>query len=313
MKGGRRPRTRRWRARPALVLTAALAALSLAACQDGGRRHVTETCLYGKVNSADGVEIRYECQGEGDPTLVFVHCWCGDRDYWRRQLESFRGEHRVVALDLAGHGESAAGREHWTIDAFAEDVAVVCEKLDLRGAILVGHSLGGPVAVEAARRLPERVIGVIGIDTLHDLGRHYPDEQIEAFLAPMREDFRGTVRSFVRSMFPAGSDTALVASLADDMAEEPPAVAVAALADYLRHDLVPAVRELHVPIRCINADTYPINLEANRRLAGSFEAVVMEGVGHFPQLERPAEFDAHLAATVAGIVAARTAGEGEDP
>ncbi|HSL83506.1 MAG TPA: alpha/beta fold hydrolase, partial [Thermoanaerobaculia bacterium] len=137
----------------ALALAAALGLPPLASAAD------TAT-----VEAADGVPIVYEVSGPAEaagPALVFVHCWACDRTYWREQVDVFAADHRVVTLDLAGHGESGAGREAWTVTGLAGDVRAVVEALAreerLERVILIGHSMGGPVSLEAARLMPERV------------------------------------------------------------------------------------------------------------------------------------------------------------
>jgi pimeloyl-ACP methyl ester carboxylesterase len=85
---------------------------------------------------------------------VFVHCWACDRTYWREQVDVFAADHQVVTLDLAGHGESGAGRETWTVKGLAGDVQAVVEALDLERVILIGHSMGGPVSRRHAAYAP---------------------------------------------------------------------------------------------------------------------------------------------------------------
>jgi pimeloyl-ACP methyl ester carboxylesterase len=125
----------------------------------------------GRVRSADGVEIAYTTAGVGDEGLVLIHGALVDRAFWDRQVSGCAARFRIVALDLAGHGGSGRGRAAWTIPAFGEDVRAIVEALGLRRVVLVGNSLGGAVALESARLLHERAVGVIGIDTLHDLTR----------------------------------------------------------------------------------------------------------------------------------------------
>ena len=72
--------------------------------------------------SADGVPIHYKARGDGDIALVFVHGWCCNRSYWEKQLDHFAPHHRVVTIDLGGHGESGLKRESWSMAAFAGDV-----------------------------------------------------------------------------------------------------------------------------------------------------------------------------------------------
>ena len=111
------------------------------------------------VLSKDGVPISYEVYGSGEPTLVFVHGWSCDARYWRAQVQHFSKKHRVVTLDLAGHGHSGITRSHYTMSAFGEDVRAVTEATGSRSVILMGHSMGGSVIAEAARLMPNRVIG----------------------------------------------------------------------------------------------------------------------------------------------------------
>jgi pimeloyl-ACP methyl ester carboxylesterase len=121
------------------------------------------------VTSPDSIRIAYEMHGAGEPALIFVHSWSCDRSYWKGQLETFSKNFKVVAIDLAGHGESGLGRKGWTIESFGADVSAVVEKLGLKRVILIGHSMGGDVIAEAARQLPGRVAGLIMIDTYKTL------------------------------------------------------------------------------------------------------------------------------------------------
>ncbi|PYV01821.1 MAG: hypothetical protein DMG10_16600 [Acidobacteria bacterium] len=81
------------------------------------------------VLAADGVPIHYTVRGKGDPALVFVHCWSCDSKLWDNQVSVFAKDHRVVTIDLPGHGESGKGRKDWSIGGFGEDVKTVVAKL----------------------------------------------------------------------------------------------------------------------------------------------------------------------------------------
>jgi pimeloyl-ACP methyl ester carboxylesterase len=259
----------------------------------------------GTVKSPDGVPLSYTVQGKGEPAIVFVHCWCCDKSYWKDQIPYFEKKYTVVTLDLAGHGDSGLGRADWTIESFAADVAAVVEALKLKKVILVGHSMGGPVSLEAARLMPDRVIGVIGVDTFQDFGEKVPEAQQKQWLAAFQANFSTVTDQFVRSMFAAGADSALVEHIASDMASAPPEVGIGAMGNMLRYDPAPAVREIKVPIRGVNADKWPTNVEGNKKLAASFDVKLMPGRGHFVQLEDPATFNRLLDETIAEIVKGR--------
>jgi len=255
------------------------------------------------VLAPDSVSIRYAVSGSGEPALVFIHCWCCDRSYWDDQMKYFGQRHRVVALDLAGHGESGMERTEYTVGAFAADVAAVVDALGLKHVILVGHSMGGDVSLEAARLLGERVVGIIGVDTFQDFGQRATPEQSEQFLAAFRSDFPRVTAQFVRSMFSATADSALVARVSADMAAEPAEVGIGSMKGMLDYDPRATLALLDAPIRAVNSDKWPTNVEGNRTLTKSFEAEIIPGRGHFLHLEDPVDFNRALEAMIGKIVA----------
>ena len=250
------------------------------------------------VMSPDSVMIYYDVTGNGDKALVFVHGWGGNRHYWNKTRDDLAKDFKVVTVDLGGHGQSGMGRADWTMKAFGGDVASVVKKLNLKDVILVGHSMGGAVDIEAARQLPGRVIALIGVDTYQDLVQRMPDEQVDQFLAAFRADFPATTAKFVKMMFPPDADSVVEAEVAEDLSAAPPIVAISALGNVLRYDGVAGLKDVRLPIRCINADLYPTNVDTNRTVAESFEVRYMPGYGHFLFLENPAAFNEQLRETL---------------
>ncbi len=246
------------------------------------------------IMSTDGIHIAYEAYGEGTPALVFVHGWSCDRSYWEVQLQSFSRQFKVVAVDLAGHGESGLGRTAWTIAAFGGDVAAVVEKLGLERIILIGHSMGGDVILEAARRLPGRVAGLVWIDTYKQLRTPRTPEQVQAFVAPFRANFVETTRAFVRRVFPPRADRSLVERVAADMSAAPPAVALEALESAIsfEREIPSALQELKLPVVAINPDSPPTDIASMERYG--VKVVFMSGVGHFLMMEDPERFNSLL-------------------
>jgi pimeloyl-ACP methyl ester carboxylesterase len=254
------------------------------------------------VTSADGIRIAYEAYGEGSPALVFVHGWSCDRSYWEGQLQPFSRQFRVVAVDLAGHGESGLGRETQTMGAFGGDVAAVVEQLGLERIILIGHSMGGDVIVEAARRLPGRVAGLVWVDAYKQLGTPRTPEQLQAFMAPLRANFVEATRAFVRGMFPPSSDRSLVERVAADMSAAPPAVALGAAESAMSFDreIPRALQKLNLPVVAINPDYAPTDIASLERYG--VEVVIMSGVGHFLMMEDPKRFNRHLRTVIDKLV-----------
>jgi pimeloyl-ACP methyl ester carboxylesterase len=257
------------------------------------------------VVSADGVPIRYEVHGSGEPALVFVHGWSCDRSYWDAQVPYFSERYRVVTIDLAGHGESGLERAVWSMRAFGQDVAAVVEELGLEQVVLVGHSMGGPVVVEVARLLGDRVKLIVGVDTFNDVEARYSEEEIEDVLETFRTDFVATTREWVRSQaFLPTSDSALVEQVAEDMSSAPAVVALGAAEGMFRwgnDESAAALRDVRVPIRLINSDYHPTNVDVGREYVSSFDVVLMSGVGHFVMMEDPETFNALLGEIVEGL------------
>jgi pimeloyl-ACP methyl ester carboxylesterase len=247
-----------------------------------------------EATSRDGTRIVYDTRGAGALALVFVHGWACHRGFWDYQLEAFSGRSLVVALDLAGHGESEGERQRWTIAAFGADVAAVVENLELDDIILVGHSMGADVVLEAARGLRDRVRGLVWVDEHRQLTGSRTEEQVSARLEPFRIDFPAATQAFVRGMFPESADPSLVERVVAQIASAPKAIALPALeATWAYARNVPAVlAEVRLPVIAINSEDAETDVESMRRCG--VEVIVMPDAGHFPMLENPHAFNACL-------------------
>lgn len=282
-----------------LGFTALLAALAAAACGGGSKtvQIVRKTC-----RTADGVEIVYSVAGKGEPALVFVHGGLANRGFWDGQLTEFGAKHKTIALDLAGHGESGADRTKWGLPEFGADVKAVIDAEKAETVILFGNSLGGPVAVEAALLLPGRVLGVVGVDTFQILGLVIPPDQMEQRAALFEKDFAGSLKMMIGMLFHKDADQAIVADAEKRMSGTSPAVVKAMFLGMAGYDGGASVRRLQAPLRTINGDLYAVDVEANRKIKPDFDAVIMTHTGHYPMLERPAEFNKLVAEMVARLM-----------
>jgi pimeloyl-ACP methyl ester carboxylesterase len=257
------------------------------------------------ARSSDGVAIRFQVGGQGEPTLVLVHGWAFDHHVWDGQVPSLSARHRVVTLDLAGHGESGGSRAAWTMAAFGDDVKAVVEAVGAQQVVLVGHSMGGPVVLEAARRMPERVKGIVLVDTLLNVEERTPAAEIEAFARQLEADYKTMVTQMSGNYLFAPATPAAVRErvLAQAMAL-PAGVSVAMLRQAWGYDPIPALREIRAPIRAVNADKFPTNVEANRRHMPGYQAIIVPGSGHYPMLEDPGRFGPALDQALAQVLAA---------
>ena len=262
---------------------------------------------FGTAVSADGVQIRYEFRGKGEPTLIFVHGWSCDRSYWREQLPYFAKKHRVVAIDLAGHGESGLNRKAWTLDAFGDDVAAVAAKLSLNQVVLIGHSMGGSVILKAAPKIPGQVIGLVAVDQFYNLEEKHTQEEMDKFIAPFRVNFPEALSNWVRTIFTPKSDPKLVEWIVADMSACPPDVGLGAATEAdgelafwgnIDNCLTRALQKVEAPLVFINSDLQPTAEEINKRYPPFSNAKIVRGVGHFVMMEAPAVFNGFLDSSI---------------
>jgi pimeloyl-ACP methyl ester carboxylesterase len=244
------------------------------------------------TRSRDGVSIHYEIHGTGDSTAVLVHGWGFDRRIWDAAIPRLARTRRVAALDLAGHGHSGRERRRPTVASFAEDVCAVLQAVGAPRVVLVGHSMGGPVVVEAARRMSDRVAGVVLVDTLHDVEATIPpEEHSPTIFAALEADFAGAVgRWFRETMFTPTTEPALIETVVARAQAMDPEIGLAAIQSTLSYDARDALRALDMAVRAINADHFPTNAAAMRRYVRDFDYTVLGGTGHYPMLEQPERF-----------------------
>jgi pimeloyl-ACP methyl ester carboxylesterase len=181
-------------------------------------------------------------------------------------------------------------------------VRAVVLALDVKRVVLIGHSMGGPVALEAARRMPERVVAVIGVDTFHDVERHVSAVQADALLGLWQNDYAGASHKFVESLVPPDADPAIRQRLETQFASASPDVSLPILRATFAYDLAAGFDRVHAPIRAINT-SLATNVEADRRHSADFAVVDLSAqhLGHFPMLTAPALFDQQLAEVLNGL------------
>ena len=245
--------------------------------------------------SFDSERIAYDVVGKGKTSLIFVHGWSCDGRYWQKQIPVFSKEYQVITVDLAGHGHSSLDRSDFSMLSFAKDVKAIIDKESIDRAILIGHSMGGGVIGEAARLMPEKVIGIIGIDTLQNVAERTPQNEIDEMIKLFEADFRSATQNFVSPMFPKGADQQLMNWVKEDMSSAPKEIALSAFRNYLEQyvngEAANVFKDITIPVISINARLWPTALEENRKHIKNYQLFYIEETGHFPMLEKPEELN----------------------
>ena len=223
--------------------------------------------------------------GEGAQTVVLVHGWCCRAWQWASLLEAPPEGVTLLAPDLPGHGESRDIRlDNWTVTGQAEALVAALEGVD--NPLLVGHSMGGAVVLEAARRMAVR--GVILVDTFVIPYGDLDEETARQIEQPFQADFAAAMQNLVETNVGPDMSSADKQALADGMAASPTDAMLPLWSDLLRWSPEPAFAELRCPIHAINGDL--IGDLAKARCQDHVVEWHQAGTGHFPQLEQPARF-----------------------
>ena len=247
------------------------------------------------VKSFDGTVIHVEVCGTGKNTLLFLHGWFGNANWWNFQRDFFRDRFKVVQIDLAGHGKSGKNREDWSIANYARDVQTVVSELGLDNLSLIGHSMSGSVVVESYLLFPEKVRNIVLVDTFQNLDHMPSAEEVGPFLNALRKDFIQSIRAIApQFMFAKTSPKDVMERLIDEACEMPGDLAVACLEPFYKTPILDSCKKVKVPVRAINSDFYPTLAENNRKYFSDFDFAVVPGVGHYPMLESPDVFNKAL-------------------
>jgi pimeloyl-ACP methyl ester carboxylesterase len=246
----------------------------------------------------DGVALYYEEAGEGEPPVLLVHGWCCDHTYFAPQVEHFveRG-HRVVAVDLRGHGKSDKPHQRYAMQDFADDLAWLCQRLEFTKPVVVGHSMGGIVAFDLAARYPHLPSAVAMLDAavvLPSAAR----AAIPGLLEELRDpDYRNVLREYAsRALFTPTDDEQREERILQSMSSTPQHVVVSAFEGLRDYDPTEAAGGLAVPGVYIAADELQPRSDMTRfhEMFSDIQYGKTVGSGHFCQLEVPEQINAMI-------------------
>jgi pimeloyl-ACP methyl ester carboxylesterase len=204
-----------------------------------------------------------------------------------------------VSVDLRGHGRSDAPHQDYTMAAFADDLAWLCAELALTKPIVVGHSMGGNVALELAARYPEIPASIVLIDSVILPRQSFLDTLqpvVEALRGP---DYQAAFQQAILSTCLATDDETRKAQLIASLPKAPQHVVASAFTNHLtNYDGTRAATGCHVPIAYIGAAILMADLIQFRRLTPQLVTAQTLGSGHFSPLFVPDQINAMVSTFV---------------
>lgn len=243
----------------------------------------------------DGIKLAYDDSGEGEPVFVFVHGWTCNRSFFAPQTEHFSRLHRVVSVDLRGHGESDKPRGAYPIAAYADDIACMIQRLGLGRTVAVGHSMGGLAVLQLAAACPECVAAIVMIEPAPFVSSPERRVAVEVLLSTIEDGDQEKRRQLLRQRyFLPTSDRKTVEEVLDIMMAAPDHVAINAMRGIEEFDALGAAARCTVPALHVAA-TPPLNPP---HIMSEWLPHVVNGwtvgAGHFNQLEAPDQVNAMI-------------------
>ena len=246
--------------------------------------------------------------GKGAPALVFVHGFACNMEDWKPQVEHFRKKHEVVACDLRGHGRTPGRPHECSIEHYGGDVAALVNNLELKRVVLIGHSMGCRVVLEAARLIPERVAGVVLVDGSRNAVNDPEGAEAAARATVEKLGYAEFAEKLFRQMFfkPSAEADAIVARAVKSSAEFGPQL-WPRITRWDAGSMDAAFDAIRAPVLAIQSTTRNAQLQRSPMKPGDrspwvdylrargAKVEIVPGVGHFTMLEAPEQVNRLIA------------------
>lgn len=272
-----------------LVLTTAVASVCVPAARAQKPSTPQAQSHYAKL---EGARIHYQDYGKGREALVLIHGWTQSLDSWRDQVPDLAKRNRVVAIDLLGHGQSDQPQLTYSMDLFARAVEAVMRDAKVERAVLVGHSMGTPIARQFYRKYPQKTLAIVIVDgSLRPFG---DKKLMEGFIASLRSpNYREAGKQMFAGMSGPNLSTELQERIQGSFLNSPQHVLVSAM-EGMADDSIWGPDKINVPVLAVMAKTpfWPADTEQfDRSIAPQLDFQMWDGVGHFLMMEKPKQFN----------------------
>jgi pimeloyl-ACP methyl ester carboxylesterase len=244
---------------------------------------------------SNGVDIAFDDVGHGEPAIVLIHPSLGNRGHYAAMVPGLAERHRIITLDLRGHGDSGMPTDGVLLADCARDVIAVCREAGVERAVLCGHSSGGAVALMAAAAEPRLAAGVGLLDAAILLHEPVRLDGLQRFVPALEgPDRLQALRDYFGALMFGPYDPALVRTrIMDELAGGPHHVAAPLFRDIFSSDFANVVAAAPCPLIFVDAGM-PADLERLRALRPDALVARVAASGHFLTLVVPDQVNAIL-------------------
>ena len=258
----------------------------------------------------DGAKVHYESYGTGKEAIVFIHGWTCDLTFWRGQAPVYE-KHRALLIDLPGHGQSDKPEVAYSQERFARAIDAVMRDAGVESAVLVGHSMGGPVILTFLRLFPAKTKALVLVDAnipsppKDDADRAATEQRMKLFVGSLRTpNYTQVTKGMIETMFSPKTTAAQREEIRTKMSATPQHVLASAMEGMLDLQAPKPGETYKVPLMAIMAASpgrkgYEARLRAIFPNLRKYEE--WEGSGHFLMMETPDRFNKAMEAFLAGL------------
>jgi pimeloyl-ACP methyl ester carboxylesterase len=273
---------------------------------------VLATSLCAADVNSDGSRVHYESYGKGKEAVVFIHGWTCDLSFWRGQAPVYQ-KHRSLLIDLPGHGKSDKPDVVYTHERFARAVDAVMRDAGVERAVLVGHSMGGPVALTFIRMFPRKANGLVLVDAYipqapkDDAERASQRARMDPFIKSFQgPKYKEAATNAIESMFSEKTTPAMREEIRSKMLATPQNVAASAMEKMFEVEGPKAGETYDLPVMTIVARPRPGSEEQLKAVFPNLRKYdTWNGSGHFLMMESPDRFNTELEEFLAGLGSAQ--------
>ncbi len=269
------------------------------------------TSLFAADATYDGAKVHYESYGTGKEAVVFIHGWTCDLTFWRGQAPVYE-KHRALLIDLPGHGQSDKPEVAYTQDRFARAIDAVMRDAGVERAVLVGHSMGGPVIFTFLRLFPAKTKALVMVDAYlpappkDDAAKAANEQRMKLFVASLRQPtYQQVTKGMIESMFSAKTTAEQREEIRTKMSAAPQHVLASAMEGMFAIEAPKPGETYKVPVMAIMAANPARGSFLEAQLLGTFPNLrkyeAWEGSGHFLMMESPDRFNRALEGFLAGL------------